>query len=102
MCGKKPKTIFTDQDAAMAKAISDVFPETYHRFCLWHLFQNALKNLNHAFQRSDSFAMDLRSCIYDFEYEDDFLAAWNSLLEKHNLRQNNGCKISIRKKKNGL
>jgi zinc finger SWIM domain-containing protein 3 len=90
MCGKKPKTIFTDQDAAMAKAISEVFPEseTYHRLCLWHLFQNALKNLNHAFQRSDSFAMDLRSCIYDFEYEDDFLAAWNSLLEKHDLHQN--------------
>ncbi|WJX95405.1 hypothetical protein P8452_76729 [Trifolium repens] len=98
MCGKKPKTIFTDQDPAMAKAISEVFPETYHRLCLWHLFQNALKNVNHAFKRSDSFATDLRSCIYDFEYEDDFLTAWNSLLDKHNLHQNKWMQDLLKKK----
>lgn len=38
ICGKKPMTILTDQDPAMAKAISEVFPESYHRLCLWHLF----------------------------------------------------------------
>ena len=88
MCGKKPMTILTDQDPAMAKVISEVFPESYHRLCLWHLFQNALKNVNHAFQRSNYFASELQSCIYGFEYEDDFLNAWESLLDKHNLRQN--------------
>ncbi|XP_062158622.1 protein FAR1-RELATED SEQUENCE 5-like [Alnus glutinosa] len=30
---KKPNTIFTDQDLAMAKAISLVMPNTYHRLC---------------------------------------------------------------------
>jgi zinc finger SWIM domain-containing protein 3 len=30
MSGKKPNTIFTDQDPAMAKAISLVMPNTYH------------------------------------------------------------------------
>ncbi|PNX83162.1 protein FAR1-related sequence 5-like [Trifolium pratense] len=30
MSGEKPKTILTDQDAAMAKAISLVMPETFH------------------------------------------------------------------------
>ncbi|KAF7802463.1 protein FAR1-RELATED SEQUENCE 5-like [Senna tora] len=88
MCGKKPKTIFTDQDAAMAKAISMVLPDSYHRLCTWHLFQNALKNVNHAFKKSDSFASDLRCCIYDYEYEDEFLNAWESILDKHDLRQN--------------
>lgn len=34
MFGKSPKTIFTDQDAAMAKAISVVMPDTYHRLCI--------------------------------------------------------------------
>ncbi|KAG8367171.1 hypothetical protein BUALT_Bualt16G0044900 [Buddleja alternifolia] len=32
MSGKKPKTILTDQDAAMAKALATKWPETYHRF----------------------------------------------------------------------
>ncbi|KAF7841343.1 protein FAR1-RELATED SEQUENCE 5-like [Senna tora] len=63
MCGKKPKTIFTDEDAAMAKAISMILPDSYHRLCTCHLFQNALKNVNHAFKKSDSFASDLRCFI---------------------------------------
>ncbi|KAF7839313.1 protein FAR1-RELATED SEQUENCE 5-like isoform X2 [Senna tora] len=88
MCEKKPKTIFTDQDTAMTKAISVVLPESYHRLCTWHLFQNALKNVNHAFKKSDSFASDLRRCIYDYEYEEDFLNAWESILDKHDLFQN--------------
>ncbi|KAK2429529.1 protein FAR1-RELATED SEQUENCE [Trifolium repens] len=60
--------------------------------------ENALKNLNHVFKRSDSFAKDLRSCIYDFEYEDDFLTAWNSLLDKHNLHQNKWMQDFYKKK----
>jgi hypothetical protein len=35
MGGEKPKTILTDQDAAMAKAISLVMPETFHGLCTW-------------------------------------------------------------------
>jgi len=33
MSGKKPNTIFTDQDPAMEKVISLVMPNTYHRLC---------------------------------------------------------------------
>ncbi|XP_048424653.1 protein FAR-RED IMPAIRED RESPONSE 1-like [Pyrus x bretschneideri] len=45
-----PKTIFTDQDAAMMNAIPHVMPDTYHRLCLWHMMQNALKNVNCVFK----------------------------------------------------
>jgi hypothetical protein len=31
--GKKPRSIFTDQDAAMAKALGEVMPETWHGLC---------------------------------------------------------------------
>ena len=34
MSGKQPKTILTDQSAAMANAIVKVFPETKHRLCV--------------------------------------------------------------------
>ncbi|KAF1861706.1 hypothetical protein Lal_00026125 [Lupinus albus] len=34
MSGKKPQTILTDQDAAMAKALSLTWPETSHRLCI--------------------------------------------------------------------
>ncbi|XP_068319758.1 protein FAR1-RELATED SEQUENCE 5-like [Pyrus communis] len=50
MSNKAPKTIFTDQDAAMMNAIPHVMPDTYHRLCLWHMMQNALKNVNCIFK----------------------------------------------------
>ena len=34
MSGKQPKTILTDQSAAMAKAIAEVFDELNHHLCV--------------------------------------------------------------------
>ena len=44
--GKQPRTIYTDQDAAMGKAISKVFTESYHGLCTFHIMQNAVKHLS--------------------------------------------------------
>uniref|UniRef100_A0A7N2M262 SWIM-type domain-containing protein n=1 Tax=Quercus lobata TaxID=97700 RepID=A0A7N2M262_QUELO len=71
MCGKKPVTIFTDQDPAMAKAIAEVLPESHHRLCRWHIYQNALKKLNSYFQSSNSFAAEFKSCMCDHELLED-------------------------------
>ncbi|XP_057779705.1 protein FAR-RED ELONGATED HYPOCOTYL 3-like [Salvia miltiorrhiza] len=70
MCEKKPITILTDQDAAMAKALSSIWPETYHRLCLWH------------------FAKDFGACVYDYEEDDEFFAAWDNMLKKYRLEDN--------------
>ena len=42
---KQPKTIFTGQDAAMAKVIEEVMSSTVHQLCLWHISKNALSHL---------------------------------------------------------
>lgn len=55
---------------------------------LMHLFQNALKNVNHVLKRSDSFCREIQNCIYGFEYENDYLNDWNSLLKKYEFHQN--------------
>ena len=44
--GRQPKTIYTDQDAAMGKAIEKVFTESYHGLCTFHIMQNAVKHLS--------------------------------------------------------
>ncbi|TVU13388.1 hypothetical protein EJB05_40441 [Eragrostis curvula] len=43
---KEPRTIFTDQDVAMGKAIAELFLNTWHGLCTWHISQNAVKHLN--------------------------------------------------------
>ncbi|XP_013584280.1 PREDICTED: protein FAR1-RELATED SEQUENCE 5-like [Brassica oleracea var. oleracea] len=88
MSGKPPKTILTDQSAAMANAIVKVFPETKHRLCVWHIYHNAAKNLSRVFHGPDQFAMDFGKCVYDHEEEEDWLLAWSDMLNKHKLTEN--------------
>ncbi|XP_042410194.1 protein FAR1-RELATED SEQUENCE 4-like [Zingiber officinale] len=85
---KKPTTILTDQDAAMAKALASRWPETHHRLCIWHIYQNAAIHLNGVFSMFRDFAKDFASCIYDFDEEEDFISAWNMMLAKYALEDN--------------
>ncbi|KAL2511929.1 Protein FAR1-RELATED SEQUENCE 5 [Abeliophyllum distichum] len=41
-----PGVIITDQDAAIARAISMVFPSTLHRFCMWHILNKFSEKMN--------------------------------------------------------
>ena len=86
MSGKPPRTIFTDQSITMAKAIEEVFLESNHRLCVWHIYQNAAKQLNHVFHSSNCFASDLGNCVYG--YEDEWLDAWNNMLKEYDLVDN--------------
>ncbi|KAF2915592.1 hypothetical protein DAI22_09g046632 [Oryza sativa Japonica Group] len=86
--GKKPKTILPNEDAAMAKAIKIVLPETHHRICVWHMNQNACKHLTGCVKDYKKFNADFQNCIYDQEEEEEFLRAWGQLLEKYELQQN--------------
>jgi zinc finger SWIM domain-containing protein 3 len=44
--GHVPKTCYTDQDAAMGKAVGEVFAEACHGLCTFHIMQNAAKHLH--------------------------------------------------------
>ena len=83
MCGKKPKTIFTDQDAAMAKAISLVMPDTYHCLCVWHIMQNAMKHLGHLFKEGSEFSKRFNACIFDYKTEEELFTHWEALLNDY-------------------
>jgi zinc finger SWIM domain-containing protein 3 len=57
----------------MAKAISLVMPETFHGLCTWHIRQNALRHVNHLYQRSSQFNLEFEACIDLHEEEDEIL-----------------------------
>jgi zinc finger SWIM domain-containing protein 3 len=88
MDGKAPGTIFTDQAQSIAAAISEVFPNCHHRLCLWHIYQNAARNLNHVFSEFKSFTQDFKRCIYDPKTVEEFESSWNKLLDDYELRGN--------------
>ncbi|XP_073367556.1 protein FAR1-RELATED SEQUENCE 5-like [Aegilops tauschii subsp. strangulata] len=47
MCQKMPKSVITDADAAMIKAIREVLPDVWHRICTWHIEKNMKIHLSH-------------------------------------------------------
>ena len=88
MFEKKPITIFTDQDAAMSAAIKVVMPKMYHALCSWHMWQNVEKHLGYLLKNESQFNADFLACIYEYDREDEFLTAWNKMLDKYNGHEN--------------
>ncbi|XP_052193928.1 protein FAR1-RELATED SEQUENCE 5-like [Diospyros lotus] len=82
-----PARIITDQDRAMQNAIEIVFPNTKHRWCLWHI----LKKLTEKFG-NHSCKAHILSGVHDAMYESqspgEFEQAWNSMIEKYALQDN--------------
>ncbi|KAL6557214.1 hypothetical protein OROMI_017564 [Orobanche minor] len=83
---KRPKSIFTDQSAAISNVIAELLPETHHGLCLWHLCQNAAKNLSSNGYKS--FSSQFKDCIYNPETIEEFEESWEQLLEDNGLRDN--------------
>ena len=95
MFGKKPPTILTSQDAAMAKALASQWPKTHYRLCVWPMYQNAAMILSDVFESSSSFVTNFSSCVYDHDDEDDFLNAWEEMLDKYHLYRRSSLRIMI-------
>lgn len=80
--------MFTDQDLAMAKALKEVMPETFHGLCTFHLMQNGIKHLRNIMKNGSNFLRDFKACMFQYEDESDFQIAWDKLLRDYNLKEN--------------
>ncbi|KAK8937246.1 Protein FAR1-RELATED SEQUENCE 5 [Platanthera zijinensis] len=85
---KKPKTMFTDQDAAMTKAIHQVIPETRHGLCTWHLMQNGIKHLGNLMKDGSYFLSYFKKIMFEFENEEKFEVAWKEMLSTFSVEEN--------------
>ncbi|XP_027166438.1 protein FAR1-RELATED SEQUENCE 5-like [Coffea eugenioides] len=88
VCGKYPKTIFTDQDAAMAAAISAVMPSTYHGLCTFHIRVNFMKHLGNYYKDGSNLPYKFVECMYEIEDKNEFIMAWDAMLKEHKLETN--------------
>ncbi|MCL7037455.1 hypothetical protein MKW94_026412 [Papaver nudicaule] len=88
MNGKQPESFFTDQAPHIADAVGRVLPNSHHRLCSWHIYENALRHLSDVFEQYKSFAQDFKSCICCNETEEEFQFCWDALVKKYNLAKN--------------
>ncbi|XP_014496683.1 protein FAR-RED IMPAIRED RESPONSE 1-like [Vigna radiata var. radiata] len=84
---KAPKGIITDQCRAMANAIEEVFSNTRHRWCLWHIMKKLLEKFS-AYKEYNHIKSAINKLVYDCGCVADFESGWEALLSRHGLHQN--------------
>ncbi|XP_028096316.1 protein FAR1-RELATED SEQUENCE 12-like [Camellia sinensis] len=87
MLNKAPKTIFTDQDAAMAKAIPIIMPTKNHPLCTWHLMQNAVKHVSSLFEVVGVKGV-FSKFMHEIDDEEEFRIQWEQMLDRYDARNN--------------
>ena len=85
MNGKQPKVVLTDGDNAITAAVSHVWPDAHHRLCLWHIFQNAAKNIGHIFNQKTGFDKKFTRCVLESVDEVTFMSDWEEMIQIYDL-----------------
>ncbi|XP_074576130.1 protein FAR1-RELATED SEQUENCE 5-like [Curcuma longa] len=81
-----PNVIITDQDLAMTKAIAQVFPNTVHRYCLWHILNKFSEKLNPLTFRDHY--QSIKNVIANSTTPDEFEKSWEDVIKSANLENN--------------
>ncbi|KAE9606427.1 putative transcription factor FAR family [Lupinus albus] len=86
MSGHSPMSITTDHDSVIRSAIIQVFPETRHRFCKWHIFKKCQEKLSHVFLQHPNFEAEFHKCVNLTESIEEFESNWSTLVNRYDLR----------------
>lgn len=84
---RKPQTLFTEQDQAMAKTLVEVMAETQNKLCTWHLMQNETKHLGNLMKGGSHFLIDFNKCVYEYDQEVKYEVAWSKLVAEFNVKR---------------
>jgi len=79
-----PHGIITDQDRAMKNAIQIVFPNTRHRWCLWHIMKKLSEKLRR-YTQYEHISSTMKRAVYDTQSTDEFENHWNEMIDTYAL-----------------
>jgi hypothetical protein len=72
MKGKAPMNIITDQDGAMRSAIAQVFPNSTHRNCRFHIMDKYSGTIGPVLDESEELEEDFKECMNHTVTPDEF------------------------------
>ena len=81
-------SVGTDQSKAMEAAIKEVFPNTTHRWCRWHVLRKAREHLGEIYSRRSGFKEEFHKIINSMLTVEEFEMAWHHMLVKYKLEKN--------------
>uniref|UniRef100_K3Y121 Protein FAR1-RELATED SEQUENCE n=1 Tax=Setaria italica TaxID=4555 RepID=K3Y121_SETIT len=84
---RDPRCILTDQDSSMAAAIKEVFRQTQHRLCCWHMLKKYQAELKKLYKIHDGLKIKLLTVINHPLTPIEFESAWNELVDDYDIRE---------------
>lgn len=87
MSNSAPIGIITDQDKAMKAAIENVFPNTRHRWCLWHILKKIPEKLG-GYKEYRDISNVLHCAVYDSQSSAKFEETWHHMIVEFELGGN--------------
>jgi transposase-like protein len=82
MGGKAPRLIIIDEATSIRSAIKTLFPDTVHRFCMWHIMEKV------GDKNDPNFFTRLNACVLGSEKVDEFEMHWNAIISDFSLKKN--------------
>lgn len=86
MGGHAPRVILTEQDKFVKEAITEVFPDSCHCFCLWHILGKIPEKLGYVIRQHDKFMEKFNKCIFKSWTNEQVEKRWFKMVDRFSLR----------------
>ncbi|XP_052626923.1 protein FAR1-RELATED SEQUENCE 5-like [Lactuca sativa] len=84
--GKEPTLVLTDQDATIKQAVENVFRNSKHRLCMWHIMKKLKKKISDDLFTNTDFRKRFSKLVWDINMKPDvFEVKWGLLMKEFNL-----------------
>ena len=80
--------MITDQDFGMRGGIEEVFPNTIHRHCRWHVIKKAEETLGPFFADWPEIHKAFKLCVDHSLTPEEFERSWKAMIEKYQVQDN--------------
>ncbi|XP_074297987.1 protein FAR1-RELATED SEQUENCE 5-like [Silene latifolia] len=86
MGGCQPRIIITDQDKSMKSVVPEVFKESTHRLCMWHIMKKLREKVSYQLFQDEDFKTRLNRCVWNNQLEpDEFEEQWGKIMTDYQL-----------------
>lgn len=86
MGGRAPRVILTDEHKFLKEAIAEVFPDSRHCFCLWHILSKIPEKLSYVMRQHENFMTKFNECIFRSWTGEQFETRWSKMVDTFDLR----------------